>query len=102
MFMAEKCIDKNCFAHGTLKTRGQVMEGTVVSDKPKRTVIIERDRVKRVPKYERYERRRSRISAHNPDCIRAKIGDLVRIAECRKISRTKAWTVTEIIQRGEA
>ena len=96
-----ECNDKNCFKHGTLRTRGFIIEGRVVSDKPKRTVIVEYDYTKYVPKYERSERRRSRIPAHNPDCIGAKKGDIVRIAECRRISKTKAFTVIEILKRAE-
>ena len=95
------CKDKNCFQHGTLRTRGAVAEGRVVSDKGKNTVIVERALIRFVSKYERYLRSRSRVPAHNPDCIGAKVGDLVRMAECRKISKTKAWTVVEVIKRGE-
>ncbi|MFH1285696.1 MAG: 30S ribosomal protein S17 [Candidatus Micrarchaeota archaeon] len=95
--MAE-CNDVNCFAHGSIKTRGAVLVGKVVSDKGKRSVIVERHTVKYYPKYERYARSNSRIAAHNPDCIGAKTGDTVKIAECRKISKTKAWTVIEIVK----
>jgi len=93
----------NCFKHGALSTRGAVSEGIVVSDKGKKTVIVERRYVRYIPKYERYARSRSRIPAHNPDCIGAKLGDRVRIAECRKISKTKAWIVVEILgKEGES
>lgn len=91
------CVDAHCFVHGRLPTRGAVVEGKVVSDKGKRTIVVERHLVMKVPKYERYSRTSSRISAHNPDCIHAQEGDTVRIAECRKISKTKAWTVVEIL-----
>lgn len=92
-----ECNDEHCFVHGALSTRGAVVEGRVVSDKAKRTVIVERDLTMKIPKYERYARTRSRIAAHNPDCIHAKMGDNVRIAECRKISKMKAWTVIKIV-----
>lgn len=92
--MAEGCTDENCPVHGTLSTRGAVKSGTVVSDKAKSTVIVELNQIKYVPKYERYERRKSRIPAHNPTCIAAKTGDGVTIAECRRISKTKSWVVT--------
>jgi len=82
-----------------LKTRGAVVEGLVVSDKGKNTVIVERELTRMVPKYERYARSNSRIPAHNPDEMGAKEGDIVRIAECRKLSRTKAWVVTAIIAK---
>ncbi|MEM3030705.1 MAG: 30S ribosomal protein S17 [Candidatus Micrarchaeia archaeon] len=98
--MAEKtCTDPHCFRHGSLRTRGGEVTGLVVSDKGRRSVIVEREYTRRIPKYERLARKRSRIPAHNPDCIAAKEGDTVRIAECRRISKTKAWTVVEVLGR---
>jgi len=76
------------------------MQGVVVSDKRKRTVTVQRDLVTYVPKYKRYARKISKIAAHNPDEIGAHTGDVVEIAECRKISKTKAWIVTKIIAKG--
>ena len=83
----------------TIKTRGAVIEGKVVRDGGKKTVVVQRDLVRFVPKYERSIRTRSKVPAHNPDAIGAKMGDLVRIEECRKISKTKAWIVTKIIRK---
>ncbi|MCX6777426.1 MAG: 30S ribosomal protein S17 [Candidatus Micrarchaeota archaeon] len=97
-----KCEDKKCFVHGDVKVRGFSVDGVVVSDKGKHTVIVERALTQYVPKYERYARRNSSIPAHNPECIGAKVGDTVRISECRKLSRTKAWTVVQILQKAEA
>ncbi|MEM4221940.1 MAG: 30S ribosomal protein S17 [archaeon] len=94
----ESCKDKNCPIHGELRVRGQILEGVVVSNKPKKTVIIERDYLLYVPKYERYERRKSKIPAHCPECMDIKVGDKVRIGECRKISKTKAFVVLEKVK----
>ncbi len=96
-----ECKDKNCFVHGNLRVRGQTLVGKVVSSKPRKTVIIERSMTTYHSKYKRYSREHSRIPAHNPPCLNAKKGDIVKIAETRKISRTKAWTVYEIIKRAE-
>lgn len=98
--MAE-CNDKNCYVHGGISVRGTRLTGKVVSDKGKHTVVVERAVSKQVSKYKRYARSNSRISAHNPECIGAKKGDTVRIGETRKISRTKSWTVLEIMAKGE-
>ena len=76
----KECNDKHCPFHGSLSIRGKVLEGVVVSAKAPKTVIVRRDYVFYVPKYERYERRHSKIPAHNPPCIYAKVGDRVRIA----------------------
>jgi small subunit ribosomal protein S17 len=62
-----------------------------------RTVVVQREYFKYVPKYERYEKRKSKIHAHNPDCIAAKIGDKVKIAECRPLSKTKSFVVIQIL-----
>ena len=98
---ARKCDDKNCPFHGNLKVRGIVLEGTVVSDKMHKTVIVRVDYLKYDRKYKRYERRRSRIPAHNPPCIDARVGDRVRIAECRPLSKTKAFVVIEKLEEGK-
>ncbi len=82
-----------------LSLRGHVTEGTVVSDKNRLTVIVEKPSLTYISKYRRYARTHSRIPAHNPTEIGAKLGDLVRIAECRRISKTKAWVVTEIVRK---
>ncbi len=93
----QSCNDKNCPIHGGLKIRGAIMEGVVVSNKPKNTVIIERSYLRFIPKYERYERRKTRVSAHKPACMNIEIGDKVKIGECRKISKTKSFVVIEKI-----
>jgi len=87
------CSDPRCPFHGNLSVRGRVLEGTVVSDKRAKTVTVEIPRVQRVRKYERLEKRTSRIHAHNPPCLNAKVGDWVKIAECRRLSKTKAFVV---------
>jgi len=93
--MAE-CKDRNCPIHGGLKVRGSVTEGTVVSAKAKKTAIIEKPMKKYIPKFQRYARSKSKIAAHNPDCIKAKEGDEVKIAETRKLSKTKSWVIIEV------
>ncbi|AJF60351.1 MAG: 30S ribosomal protein S17 [Candidatus Diapherotrites archaeon] len=79
-----------------LSTRGNVFTGKVVSDKAPKTVIVERSITHYIPKYERYKKVKSRIAAHNPEWINAKVGDIVTIAETRKISKTKSFVVTSI------
>lgn len=89
------CNDPKCPIHGGLSTRGRVLEGVVVSDKMARTATVQIERLHPVPKFERYERRTSKIHAHNPPCINARVGEKVRIMECRKLSRTKSFVVIE-------
>ena len=93
-----ECNDRKCALHGDIKTRGRVFEAIVISDKMQNTVRVEWPRLFRIPKYERFEKRRSRIKAHNPPCINAKTGDRVRIAECRPISKTVKFIVVEVLK----
>jgi small subunit ribosomal protein S17 len=86
---------------GTFSTRGHTKVGTVVSDRGKKTVVVETDALEYFPKYRRYARSRSRLHAHNPESAGARLGDIVEIAECRKISKTKAWMVTKIVKKAE-
>ncbi|MDW7732387.1 MAG: 30S ribosomal protein S17 [Methanolobus sp.] len=89
----KECNDVNCPFHGELSVRGQVLVGTVVSDDMDRTVVIQRKHEMLIKKYQRYEKRQSKIHAHNPSCIDAKVGDVVTIAECRPLSKTKSYVV---------
>ncbi|MEM2136415.1 MAG: 30S ribosomal protein S17 [Candidatus Methanomethylicia archaeon] len=89
----QTCNDVLCPYHGKINVRGRIIEGIVVSSKAHKTVVVQRDYLKYVPKYMRYERRRSKIHAHNPPCINAKEGDKVKIAECRPISKTVSFVV---------
>lgn len=98
---ATECNDLKCPWHGALPVRGRVFSGKVVSDKAAKTVIVEWGYYHSVPKYERYERRTTRISAYNPACIAAKTGDMVTVSECRPLSKTKSFVVIEKIAKNK-
>ncbi len=94
----QSCEDPKCPWHGNLPVRGRVIEGKVVSTRAQRTVIVEREYFRFIPKYERYERRHSRTAAYKPDCIDVSVGDMVKIAECRPLSKTKHFVVIEVLK----
>jgi small subunit ribosomal protein S17 len=100
----KECHDNKCPFHGTTRIRGKITQGVVVSKKSRNTVIIRQDYLQFIKKYQRYERRNSRTACHLPECLRTvvEMGDLVRIAETRKISKTKAFIVIEKIKSGVA
>ena len=81
--------------HGT---RGRTFTGIVTSDKMQKSVTVEWQRKKFIKKYERYEFKKTKVKAHNPKEIDAKLGDKVRIMETRPISKTKHFTVIEVIK----
>jgi len=96
----KECDDPNCPFHGTLSVRGILLEGTVVSVKMNRTVVVRHDYLHYVPKYKRYERRNKKIHAHLPPCLDVKEGDKVIIGECRPLAKTVAFVVlTKKVQR---
>ena len=92
---AEACDDVNCPFHGSLPVRGQMIKGKVVSSKMDKTVVVTHQHMRKVPKFERFEKRSGRYMAHNPPCIGAKAGDEVTIMECRPLSKGKSYVVIE-------
>jgi small subunit ribosomal protein S17 len=91
----ESCSDKNCPFHGTLPIRGQIITGVVSSAKMQDSILVKKEHMHYVPKYERYEKRTSKYAAHCPPCIKVKVGDNVKIAECRPISKTISFVTIE-------
>ena len=70
----------------------RILNGVVVSDKMDKTVVVRVDRRVMHPLYKKYIRRSKRYAAHDED-NRCKVGDQVRIEECRPISKRKCWLV---------
>jgi small subunit ribosomal protein S17 len=76
---------------------GQVITGKVVSDRMNGTVVVGREYLHYVRKYNRYEKRSSKYHAHLPPCLTPAVGDTVKIAECRPLSKTTNFVVIEVI-----
>lgn len=87
--------DKHDPFFSNIKPRGKVFSGLVVSTKSAKTAKIEFERLVPLPKYERYEKRKTRLIVHNPDSIKAQPGDIVKVMECRPISKTKNFVIIE-------
>jgi small subunit ribosomal protein S17 len=68
------------------------MYGTVVSDKGDKTVIVRVDRQVMHPLVKKVVRSSTKFAAHDPENTH-KVGDMVRIRECRPISKRKRWEV---------
>lgn len=94
----ETCQDKKCPIHGGLSTRGQVLIEKISSKPFHRTASISFERKIFDKKYKRYEKKRTKIKIHIPECIDAKLGDTVKVAECRPLSKTKNFVVIEKIE----
>jgi len=70
--------------------------GTVVSDRCDKTVTVVVDYLVKFPKYGKYVRRRTKLHVHD-ETNRARVGDVVEIAECRPISKTKSWRLVRVV-----
>ena len=78
----------------------RILEGFVVSDKMDKTVVVNVSRRKQHPRYKKVITRHSKYQAHD-EVNNCAIGDLVRIQECRPISKSKRWRLIEIVRRGD-
>jgi len=72
----------------------RVLAGVVVSDKMKNTVVVEVNRLVKHPKYQKYFQVTKRYKADNPNDIK-KLGDKVKIEECRPISKDKHFKIIQ-------
>ena len=70
----------------------RVLQGVVVSDAMDKTVVVRVERRVMHPVYKKFIRRSKKYSAHDEGNSH-KVGDVVRIEECRPISKSKRWTV---------
>ncbi len=95
------CSDAKCPFHGHVKVRGQELEGVVVSTQMQGTVVVSRTLLHFLSKYERYAKRRHRILAHAPACLKITEGRRVRIAETRPLAKNVSFVVVADLGRGE-
>ena len=70
----------------------RVLQGMVVSDKNDKTVVVRVERQVMHPVYKKYVRKSKKFHAHDAE-NRFKTGDIVRIRECKPLSKLKSWEV---------
>ena len=80
--------------------RRKVREGVVVSDRMDKTVIVEATEKVRHPRYDKTVQRTTRLAVHDAE-NELGVGDLVRVAETRPLSKTKRWRLVEILERAK-
>ena len=76
----------------------RTVQGRVTSNKMDKTVTIIIERLVKHALYGKYIRRSTKLHAHDADNA-CKEGDIVRVTECRPLSKTKNWRVVEIVAR---
>merc|ERR1711931_531619 len=90
-------IDKKCPFTGNVSIRGRILTGIVQSMKMKRTIVIRRDYLHFIKKYQRYEKRHRNLVAHMSPCFRdVQLGDLITVGQCRPLSKTKRFNVLKV------
>ena len=92
-------IDEFSSARRPVSTRGRIFEGLVIRKFPKR-ITIEFERTIKIPKYERFLKKKTKIHARLPDSLAhdIHIGDLIRLQECRPLSKIIHFIVIKKIK----
>ena len=97
----EVCTDKKCPFHGQIAVKKEFFTGTIIKKDISHSATLEWSKSVYVPKYERYEVKRSRMRVHNPACINANIGQKVLVAKTRPLSKMKDHVILKVIDDGE-
>jgi small subunit ribosomal protein S17 len=74
------------------------LTGRVVSNKADKTITVVIERLVKHPTYGKYVRRRTKLLAHD-ETNQCHEGDLVTIGQCRPLSKRKAWTLLQVVER---
>ena len=96
---ADKCSDKKCSIHGQLSIRGHYFKGVVKKIVGQR-IIIELQHLVYLKKYERFAKSSKKLHAYLSKCLikEINVGDIVKIGECRPISKMIHFVVIEKIK----
>merc|ERR1711862_667316 len=94
-------IDKKCPFTGNVSIRGRILTGVVKTTKMKRTIIVRRDFIHLVKKYNRYEKRHSNTPCHVSPAFRVEVGDVVTIGQCRPLSKTVRFNLLQINRKAQ-
>jgi small subunit ribosomal protein S17 len=79
----------------------RILEGVVVSDKSDKTIVVQVERRFTHPVMKKTVRRSKKYHAHD-EKNSAKLGDIVRIQECRPMSKLKSWELIETVSAASA
>lgn len=74
--------------------------GLVISDKMDKTIVVAIQSRRLHPLYKKYVTTTKKVKAHD-ESNEAKVGDTVRVVECRHISKDKCWRLSQIVERAK-
>merc|ERR1719331_1352604 len=94
-------VDKKCPFTGNVSIRGRILTGIIATNKMKRTITIRRDYLHYIKKYNRFEKRHKKLSAHmSPAFLDVEVGDLATVGQCRPLSKTVRFNVLKVGKLG--
>ncbi len=76
----------------------RTLQGTVVSDKMDKSIVVAIIRQVKHPIYGKFIKRTTKLQAHDEN-NQCKTGDVVTIRECRPLSKNKSWTLVDVIEQ---
>ena len=79
-----------------VEKKGRTFTGTVTSSKMEKTIVVSIKTMNKHPRYKKYIRKTQKLYVHDEKCI-AKDGNVVKVRECRPISKTKCWELIEVV-----
>ena len=87
---------------GTAPARNlrKVRQGIVVSNKMDKSILVRVERTVRHRLYKKVIKRSKKFIAHDQENT-SQVGDMVRIMECRPLSRNKRWRLLEVLKKAE-
>ncbi|XP_033027626.1 40S ribosomal protein S11-like [Lacerta agilis] len=90
-------LTKKCLFTGNVSIQGRILSGVVTKIKMQRTILISRDYLHYIHKYNRFEKRHKNMSVHLSPCFRdVQIGHIVTVGECRPLRKTVRLNVLKV------
>lgn len=94
--MSETAVSESV---GQIRSRRARRVGAVVSDKGEKTIKVRYDFTTKHPIYGKYIRHSTALYVHD-EKNEAQVGDVVEVASCRRLSKTKSWRLVRIVSKG--
>jgi len=91
-------VDRKCPWTGNVNIRGKLITGVIKTTKMKNTVIIRKDYLHYIKKYNRFEKRHKNTPVHVSPAFRVKAGDEIMAGQCRPLSKTVRFNMLKVIR----
>ena len=83
---------------GNVNIRGKLITGVIKTTKMKNTIIIRKDYLHYIKKYNRFEKRHKNTAVHVSPAFRVKVGDEIMAGQCRPLSKTVRFNMLKVIR----